>query len=109
MLVVDGAAVVVAAGRISSTSVAAAESATAVLVATVVVVLATVVAEVVVLTVVVVVLVRSEMSGGMVGRKLKGCWPLAGLRAVLIREGPLRPGTFGLYWRPGSSGGGVRS
>ena len=96
VVVVDGAAVEVAAGRTSSTSVAT-ESVSVVLVAPVVVV-ATVVGEVVVLTVVVVVLVRSEMSGGMVGRKLKGCCcPLAGLRAVLIREGPLRPGTFGLY------------
>lgn len=52
--------------------------------------------------------------GGMVGRKLNGCcccWLLLtpGWRAVLIRDGPLSPGTLRLYWRLAVSGIGVRS
>ena len=47
---------------------------------------------------VVVVLVKST-RGGMVGRRLKGRLlpPPLGLRAVLMRDGPRKPGTLGLY------------
>lgn len=65
---------------------------------------------VVVVVDVVVVLMRST-RGGMVGLRLNGrLLPPLGLRAVLIRDGPRKPGTLGLYCRPGSAGGGgVRS